>query len=69
MNGSPNSEFDALYRLCRASGGSAAVIESAVRGAAALRRDGEEWSHALSVLGLRVSAPLGGRVTVDADLG
>ncbi|MDR2055548.1 MAG: autotransporter domain-containing protein, partial [Desulfovibrio sp.] len=38
-------------------------------GNAALRGNEEDWNHAVSVLGLRLSTPLPGRFSIDADLG
>jgi outer membrane autotransporter protein len=38
-------------------------------GNAALRNGGEDWSHALSTLGLRASMPVNDSVTFNADLG
>jgi outer membrane autotransporter protein len=37
-------------------------------GNAALRKRAEDWNHALSLIGLRVSTPLHERVSLDADL-
>jgi outer membrane autotransporter protein len=37
-------------------------------GNAALRRKAESWNHTVSLLGLRVTTPLTGRVTLETDL-